>query len=68
VVVLDYRLPGAHGAEVTAALVDSRADVAVLCLTAEATPHERAGVLAAGARAVVEKGDLEALLDAIRAT
>jgi DNA-binding NarL/FixJ family response regulator len=66
VVVLDYRLPGGDGADVAAALLAERGDLTVLCLTAEATAQERDRVLAAGAAAVVEKGDLDALLHAIR--
>jgi len=41
-------------------------ELAVVCLTAEATPAEREAVLAADAAVVVEKGDLDALLRAIR--
>jgi DNA-binding NarL/FixJ family response regulator len=66
VVVLDFRLPGEDGSAVTAALLADRADLSVLCLTAAATAQERADVLAAGAAAVVEKGDLDTLLAAIR--
>jgi DNA-binding NarL/FixJ family response regulator len=67
VVVLDYRLPGEEGSAVAAGLLADRPDVAVICLTAAATPQERSEVLEAGAAAVVEKGDLEELLAAIRA-
>ena len=66
VVVLDFRLPGGDGSTVAAELIADRPELTVLCLTAEATTQERADVLAAGAAAVVEKGDLEALLAAIR--
>jgi DNA-binding NarL/FixJ family response regulator len=66
-VLLDYRLPGTDGTGVTSALASEHPDVTVVCLTAEASPDERARVLRAGASAVVEKGDLEALLRTIRA-
>ena len=58
--------------EADVALVDFRlADVdgeaAVVCLTAEATDEERAAVLAAGAAALVEKGEpIERLVAAVR--
>ncbi len=56
VVVIDYRLPGLQGDEVTAALHAATGSVAVVCLTAEATAEERSLVLAAGAAALLEKG------------
>jgi DNA-binding NarL/FixJ family response regulator len=65
-VLLDYRLPGADGTELTRTLVAAHPGLAILCLTAEALPHEREAVLAAGAAAVVEKGSLDELLQAIR--
>jgi DNA-binding NarL/FixJ family response regulator len=66
VVLMDYRLPGIDGAAATRAVVAS-SGAAVLCLTAEATPEERAEVLGAGAVGLVEKGgQIESLADAIR--
>ncbi len=56
VVVVDYRLPGLQGDEVTAALLAALPSAAVVCLTAEATAEERALVSAAGAAALLEKG------------
>jgi len=56
VVVMDYRLPGLQGDEATAAVLATNPGVAVVCLTAEATPEERTRVLAAGASALLEKG------------
>ncbi len=66
VVLLDFRLPGADGASVTTALRERHPELSVVCLTAAATPAEREAVRAAGAAAVVEKGDLPALLAVIR--
>ena len=66
VVLLDFRLPGADGASITTALRERHPALAVVCLTAAATPDEREEVRAAGAAAVVEKGDLPALLATIR--
>lgn len=67
VVLLDFRLPGATGDEVTASLVAGSPGTRVVCLTAEATPDERQRVISAGAAAVVEKGgSTQAILDAIR--
>ena len=65
VVLLDYRLPDADGASVTASIVASHPHVTVVCLTAEASEEERTAVLAAGAAAVVEKGDLAELVEEI---
>ena len=66
VVLLDFRLPGADGVSVTTALRERHPGLSVICLTAAATPAEREAVRAAGAAAVVEKGDLPALLAEIR--
>ena len=67
VVVMDYRLPGLSGEEATAALQAVAPGVAVVCLTAEATPDERERVLAAGAANLLEKGCSTAeIVEAIR--
>lgn len=71
VVVVDLRLAGMDGIATTAALRRGRQEVAVVCLTAEATEDERAAVLEAGAVAVVDKGQAvselaDALHDACR--
>lgn len=67
VVLMDYRLPGLDGAEATSALRESAPDVAVVCLTAEATDEERAAVIAAGAAALIEKGEpVQDLVEVIR--
>jgi DNA-binding NarL/FixJ family response regulator len=66
IVLLDFRLPDTDGAALTAALRAARPGLTVVCLTAEASPEERAAVAAAGAAAVIEKGDLAELVLAIR--
>lgn len=67
VVLMDFRLPGLDGAAATRAVLEVAPRVAVICLTAEATPAERDDVLEAGAVALVEKGaPVEALVEAIR--
>ena len=67
VVVMDYRLPGLQGDEATASVLVTNPDIAVVCLTAEATPEERTRVLAAGASAFLEKGCSTAeIVEAIR--
>jgi DNA-binding NarL/FixJ family response regulator len=67
VVVVDYRLPGASGDEVTSAVLAASPGTTVVCLTAEATPDERLRVLDAGAAALVEKGaPTREIVDAIR--
>lgn len=67
VVLMDLRLPGLDGPEATAAVLAACPEVAVLCLTAEATDDEAAAMLAAGSRGVVGKGEpVEALVAAIR--
>lgn len=69
VVLMDFRLPGLDGAEATIALRRLRPDVAVVCLTAEASEDEREAVIAAGAAALVEKGEpVLRLVDVIRAS
>ena len=62
VVLMDFRLPGADGADATAAVRAARPQAAVVCLTAEASEAEREAMRAAGAAAVVDKGESLALL------
>jgi DNA-binding NarL/FixJ family response regulator len=67
VVVMDYRLPGLDGAAATRAVLARCRQAAVVCLTAEATEAEEEAIRAAGAMAVVRKGDpIEALVEAVR--
>lgn len=67
VALMDFRLPDIDGADATAAVLAARPEIAVLCLTAEATEQERDAVLAAGAVGFVEKGEpIERLVAAIR--
>lgn len=67
VVLMDLRLPGMDGVEATAAVRRTAPDVAVVCLTAQATPEERQAAVAAGAVSVVAKGEpTDALVAAIR--
>lgn len=67
VVLLDYRIPGTDGTELTLRLRELAPELAVVCLTAEASPEERAAVLAAGAAAFAEKGDpIESIVSVIR--
>jgi DNA-binding NarL/FixJ family response regulator len=67
VVLMDFRLPGADGAEATTALRSTCPHAAVVCLTAEASDDEREAVLAAGAVGLVEKVQpVEELVEAIR--
>lgn len=67
VVLMDFRLPGMDGAAATAAVLETCAGAAVVCLTAEATDVEDEAVRAAGAAALVRKGSpISELLAAIR--
>lgn len=67
VVLLDYRIPGTDGTELTLRVRELAPELAVVCLTAEASPEERAAVLAAGAAALAEKGDpIESIVSVIR--
>jgi DNA-binding NarL/FixJ family response regulator len=67
VVLMDFRLPGLDGAAATAAVRSACPSAAVVCLTAEATEADREAVLAAGAVALVEKGQpIGELVTAIR--
>jgi DNA-binding NarL/FixJ family response regulator len=67
VVVMDFRLPGMDGVETTIALADACPDVAVVCLTASASPRELDALRAAGAVDCLRKDEeLETIVAAIR--
>lgn len=68
VVVMDFRLPGMDGVEATAALRSERPEIAVVCLTASASPRELEALEAAGAVACLRKDQpLDEIVGAIRA-
>jgi DNA-binding NarL/FixJ family response regulator len=67
VVVLDFRLPGMDGVETTLALRRECPTVAVLCLTASASPRELDALRAAGAVDCLRKDqELDEIVAAIR--
>jgi len=67
VVVMDFRLPGMDGVETTIALTRDCPDVAVVCLTASASPRELDALIAAGAVDCLRKDqELEEIVAAVR--
>jgi len=67
VALVDYRLPGPDGVEVTAALRRDCPDVAVVCLTASVSRREAEALRAAGALECVMKDEsLDEIVAAIR--
>ena len=67
VVVMDFRLPGMDGVEATLALVEEHPEVAVVCLTASASPRELDALMAAGAVDCLRKDEeLDVIVNAIR--
>ena len=67
VVVMDFRLPGMDGVEATIELQRECPSVAVVCLTASATPRELDALIAAGAVACLRKDqELDEIVAAIR--
>jgi two-component system, NarL family, response regulator DesR len=67
VCVMDFRLPGMDGVETTIALTEACPDVAVVCLTASASPRELDALMAAGAVDCLRKDQpLEEIVAAIR--
>jgi DNA-binding NarL/FixJ family response regulator len=67
VAVMDFRLPGMDGVETTIALTRDCPEVAVLCLTASASPRELEALMAAGAVDCLRKDQpLEEIVAAIR--
>jgi NarL family two-component system response regulator LiaR len=66
VVVLDFRLPGMDGVQVTSAVKAACPETAVLCLTATASGAETDALIAAGAVACLRKDqELEEIVAAI---
>ena len=67
VAVMDFRLPGMDGVETTIALSRDCPGVAVVCLTASASPRELDALMAAGAVACLRKDqELDEIVAAIR--
>ena len=67
VCVMDFRLPGMDGVETTIALTRDCPNVAVVCLTASASPRELHALIAAGAVDCLRKDqELEEIVAAIR--
>ncbi len=67
VCVMDFRLPGMDGIEATIALRAACPEVAVVCLTASASPRELESLEAAGAVACLRKDqELDEIVEAIR--
>jgi DNA-binding NarL/FixJ family response regulator len=67
VAVMDFRLPGMDGVETTIELSRACPSVAVVCLTASATPRELDALMAAGAVACLRKDqELDEIVNAIR--
>ena len=68
VILVDYRLPGLDGVQVTKLVHEHCPDVAIVALTAAAGEREIQAMLAAGAVAYVRKDEsLDAIVGAIRA-
>ena len=66
VLLVDYRLPGLDGVQVTAAVRDACPDVAVVCLTASVSPREVEALREAGAVACLRKDqELDEIVAAI---
>ena len=67
VVVMDFRLPGMDGVEATRALKAALPEIAVVCLTASASPRELEALEAAGAGICLRKDqELDEIVAAIR--
>jgi DNA-binding NarL/FixJ family response regulator len=67
VVLLDYRLPGMNGVEVTRAIRSGSPGVRVVCLTASVSRREIEELYEAGAVACLKKdGELAEIVAAIR--
>jgi two-component system, NarL family, response regulator DesR len=67
VVLMDYRLPNVGGVEATAALRVACPEIAVVCLTASASPGELEALKEAGAAACLTKDEeLDEIVAVIR--
>ncbi len=67
VVVMDFRLPGMDGVEATTAVRAEFPGIAVVCLTASASPRELEALAAAGAVACLRKDqELDEIVGAVR--
>jgi DNA-binding NarL/FixJ family response regulator len=67
VVLVDYRLPGLDGVQITRLVREHRPDVAVVALTAAAGAREVEALLQAGAVACIGKDQpLDTIVDAVR--
>jgi two-component system response regulator DesR len=67
VVLMDYRLPNVGGVEATAALRAACPEIAVVCLTASASPGELEALKEAGAAACLTKDEeLDEIVAVIR--
>lgn len=67
VAVMDFRLPGMDGVEATTALKAACPEVAVVCLTASASPRELEALRVAGAEVCLRKDqELDEIVAAIR--
>jgi|SRR5215471_19291566 len=67
VVLVDYRLPGLDGVQITRLVREHRPEVAVVALTAAAGAREIEALLQAGAVACIGKDQpLDTIVDAVR--
>ena len=67
VLVLDYRLPGPDGVQVTSAVSTAHPETAIVCLTAAVNAREEEALLEAGAVACVTKDEsLEQIVATIK--
>jgi DNA-binding NarL/FixJ family response regulator len=67
VLLVDYRLPGLDGVQITRLVREHRPEVAVVALTAAAGEREVEALLQAGAVACIGKDrPLDAIVDAVR--
>jgi DNA-binding NarL/FixJ family response regulator len=66
VLLIDYRLPGENGIQITRAVHEAAPEIAVVCLTASANVREREALYSAGAVECLTKDvPLDVIVDAI---